>query len=152
MAQIPFEVPAELKERVRERLKSGNALKTIALRIKVGMGAAIGELRGQTGAKSIFDEPDFPRNDSDNEEAIGLEKQALQTVYQYLEARELKWTLGCLQQETKVGKEAAAHDLLALLTPDEEEPADGDGSDAGDIEEDEIGEEEEQSEQEEEAP
>jgi hypothetical protein len=121
MSQIPFKVPAELKERVRERLKSGNALKTIALKIKVGMGAAIGELRGKTGAKSIFDEPDFPRNDPDNEDETELEKQALQTVYQYLETRELKWTLGCLQQETKVPKEVAVHDLLALLKGDEDD-------------------------------
>jgi hypothetical protein len=143
MSQIPFEVPDELKARVRERLKSGNALKTIALKIKLGMGAAVGELRGQTGAKSIFDEPDFPRNDSDNEEEIELEKQALQTVYQYLEAKELKWTLGCLQHETKVQKDAAAHDLLTLLKPDEDEPAGGDGCDVTEIEEDEIDEEDE---------
>jgi hypothetical protein len=132
VSEVPFVIPQELKDRLRERLKSSSAFKEIAWKIKVGMGAAIGELRGQKGRKSIFDETEFPSNATDEESVLEFERQALQTVYSYLTEHDLTWTLGCLEKETRVAREREAYDLLQLL----EEPEEEDGADLEEEEED----------------
>jgi hypothetical protein len=126
VSEIPFQIPQELKDRLRNRLMSSTAFKEISWKIKCGMGAAIGELRGQKGRKSIFDESEFPRNPIPDEESIvNIEHQALQSVYAFLQERDLTWTLGCLTKETRVSQDPEAYDLLQLLEleemPDEDE-------------------------------
>jgi hypothetical protein len=125
LAEIAKDVPKELLDRLHQRVKSSNACKDIAWKIKLGMGAAIGELRGQSKGRSIFDEARFPTNETEDEAILDFEQYALQTVYAFLEARGLTWTLGCLEKETHVergkkeGKEEEGYDLLQLLEPDE---------------------------------
>jgi hypothetical protein len=119
LSEIPFEIPKELKDRLRERLKSSGPFNEIAWKIKLGMSAAIGELRGQKGRKSIFEESTFPINDTEDESILELERQSLQTVYAFLTERDLTWTLGCLTKETRINQESEAYDLLQLLEPDE---------------------------------
>lgn len=108
MIDPPFEVPEELKERVAERLKNSGALKQIARKIKVGMTAAIHELRDHPDSKSSLELQIFA--DQPDEEI-----NALQAIYQYLEEQGLTYTLGCLLEESGVPKEDQAHDLLELV-------------------------------------
>jgi hypothetical protein len=127
-AEIAALVPKELLDNLHQRVKSSNACKDIAWKIKLGMGAAIGELRGQSKGRSIFDETQFPINETEDETVLDLERYALQTVYAFLESRGLTWTLGCLEKETHVerakkdgteAKNEEGYDLLELLMPDE---------------------------------
>jgi hypothetical protein len=120
MIDPTFEVPEELKERVAQRLKTSGALKQIARKIKVGMTAAIHELRDHPNAKSSLELQIF----GDANEA---ELAALQTVSQYLEEKGLTYTLGCLIEEAGVQKEDNAYDLLELLADDGDEEEDGSG-------------------------
>ena len=108
MIDTPFEVPEELKERVAERLKNSGALKQIARKIKVGMTAAIHELRDHPDAKSSLELQIFA--DAPHEEI-----NALLAIYQYLEEHGLTYTLGCLLEESGVPKEDQAIDLLELV-------------------------------------
>ena len=108
MIDPPFEVPEELKEHVAERLKNSGALKQIARKIKVGMTAAIHELRDHPDAKSSLELQIFA--DQPDEEI-----NALQAIFQYLEEHGLTYTLGCLIEESGVPKEDQAIDLLELV-------------------------------------
>jgi hypothetical protein len=128
LAEVAAIVPQELLDQLHRRVKASNACKDIAWKIKLGMGAAIGELRGQSKGRSIFDETQFPINETEDETILDFERYALQTVYAFLEKRGLTWTLGCLEKETHVErgkkdakdvKEEEGYDLLQLLEPEE---------------------------------
>jgi hypothetical protein len=114
------DVPQELKESVRQRFKTSSAPR-LAQKIKVGMAAAIHELRDH---KTVSNLEYHPFDGVESEEL-----DALQSVYQYLNSKGLSWTLACLVQESTIDKEDDAFDLRALLKDepleegDEEEDA-----------------------------
>lgn len=108
MIDPTFEVPEELKERVAQKLKNTGALKQIARKIKVGMTAAIHELRDRPDAKSSLELQLF-------DDAPECEITALQAIYRYLEENGLTYTLGCLMEQAGVPKEDESIDLLDLL-------------------------------------
>lgn len=117
MIDPTFEVPEELKERVAQKLKNTGALKQIARKIKVGMTAAIHELRDRPDAKSSLELQLFG-------DAPECEIAALQSIYQYLEENGLTYTLGCLMEQAGVPKEDESINILDLLaneTVEEEE-------------------------------
>jgi hypothetical protein len=109
-----FEVPEELKERVAVRLKTSGALKQISRKIKVGMTAAIHELRDNPSAKSSLELQIW-------EDKSKSELAALQSIYEYLSERGLAFTLGCLLEEAGIQREEVAYDLIELVTDDFEE-------------------------------
>jgi hypothetical protein len=100
------DVPQELKDAVRQRFKNGSAPK-LAQKIKVGMAAAIHELRDHKSVSSLKYDP--------FEQVEAEEVEALQAVYQYLDSKGLAWTLACLIQESTIDREADALDLRELL-------------------------------------
>jgi hypothetical protein len=114
------DVPQELKDAVRQRFKTGSAPK-LAQKIKVGMAAAIHELRDHKSVSSLEYHP--------FEGAESEEIDALQSIYQYLDSKGLAWTLACLLQESAIDRDEEGLDLRELLKtealeePDEEEDA-----------------------------
>jgi hypothetical protein len=116
------EVPQELKDAVNQRFKAVSAPK-LGQKIKVGMAAAIHELRYQKPASSL---EYHPLKEEGSEEV-----KALQSIYQYLEAKGLKWTLGCLIQESAIDKSPNPIDFKELL---KREISVDDGEEDGDLE------------------
>lgn len=94
---LDFQVPQEIREKVAQRLKNSGALKQIARKIKVGMTAAIHELRDHPDAKSSLELQIFA--DKSQEEI-----HALQAIYSFLEERDLTYTLSTLIEEAGVEK------------------------------------------------
>jgi hypothetical protein len=112
------EVAPELKEVVRQRLADKGVVKKIDHRIKVGMIAAIGELRGEKGSTTIFDGLGFDKPK--------IEIEALQAIYAYLKDVDLTWTLDCLINETQVQPAESDVALVPLLLA-KEDPEEGPG-------------------------
>jgi hypothetical protein len=102
---------AELKEEVRKKLESSGAFKEIDDRIKKGMCAAIAHIRGDPIADETFAELGFNKPEP--------EKEALQTVFAYLESVGLSWTLETLQAETNVAPQPTASVLLDLVSAEQ---------------------------------
>jgi hypothetical protein len=100
------DVPQELKDAVRQRFKTGSAPK-LAQKIKVGMAAAIHELRDH---KSVSSLEYHPFEGAEPEEIDGI-----QSIYEFLKAKGLEWTLACLIQESAIDKDEGAIPLLDLL-------------------------------------
>ena len=103
-----FEVPQEIKEKVAQRLKNSGSLKKISQKIKIGMTAAIHELRNPNSKSSL------------ELQIIGPEKveerEALQSIYQYLQEKGLDYTLSTLEQETGIQKvDSNTYDLVQLI-------------------------------------
>jgi hypothetical protein len=100
------DVPQELKDAVRQRFKNGSAPK-LAQKIKVGMAAAIHELRDHKSVSSLEYHP--------LEGVEPEELDAIQAIYQFLDSKGLAWTLACLIQESTIDREGEALDLRELL-------------------------------------
>jgi hypothetical protein len=102
-----FDCPPALKEALHTRFKSGPGIK-LANSIRIGMRAAIQELRHSV------------RDDDTNLEwnplkgVVPEECQALQSIYEYLEAMGLTWTLGCLMEESVQPVGESEFDLVTL--------------------------------------
>jgi hypothetical protein len=109
------DVPQELKDAVRKRLKNGCA-PNLAQQIKVGMSAALHELRDHKSVSSLEYHP--------LEGVENVELDAIQSIYQYLDSKGLAWTLACLIQESTIDHEAEALDLKDLLKSEPLEEAD----------------------------
>jgi hypothetical protein len=101
----PYECPEELRDAVQERYKRGPGPKLAHL-IKIGMRTAIQEMRDNQTESNLTYDPlaGQPKAEID----------ALQAIYQYLDAKGMKWTLGCLVQESTVEQSNSSFDLLAL--------------------------------------
>jgi hypothetical protein len=103
-----FDIPSEIKDEVADRLKRKGALRAISREVKVAMTAAISELRGlHPDAKSVLEFHAL-------EGASPNELVALQSIYAYLEAAGLTYTLGCLAEETGIEKTISRYDLLEV--------------------------------------
>ena len=107
-----FQVPPEIKERVAQKLRNSGALKQIARKIKVGMTAAIHELRNPNAKSSL------------ELQIIGVddkaERAALQSIYSFLEQKGLDYTLSALQQETQIPKEnVAVYDIRDIVADED---------------------------------
>jgi hypothetical protein len=108
LATPTFDVPAEIKDEVADRLKRKGALRAISREVKVAMTAAISELRGlHPDAKSVLEFHAL-------EDSGPNELAALQTIYAYLEEVGLTYTLGCLAEETGITKTAPRYNLLEV--------------------------------------
>jgi hypothetical protein len=106
-----------LKVVVREKLRKKGVVEQIDHRIKVGMVAAIGELRGQKNVGGVFDALGFNK--------APIEIKALHAIYAFLEKVGLSWTRECFISETQVQPEHSAFDLVQLTLGADE----GTGSD-----------------------
>lgn len=102
-----FKVPEELKEKVALKLRNSGALKQISRRIKIGMTAAIHELRSPEAKSSL--ELQIIHSDSIEEQA------ALQSIYQYLEEKGLDYTLSTLQEETGIKKQKNPDNIVDIF-------------------------------------
>ncbi|KAK8870267.1 hypothetical protein M9Y10_008145 [Tritrichomonas musculus] len=114
----PFEVPQEIKEKVATKLRNSGALKQISRKIKVGMTAAIHELRNPEAKSSLELQIISPESVE--------ERAGLQSVYQYLEEKGLDYTLSTLQEETGIPKQNNSNvidilQLIGFVYEDEEE-------------------------------
>jgi hypothetical protein len=93
-----FDVPDELRQLLTNKLESKGSLRPIANNIKVALTAAIAELRGlRPDSKSVLELNRFS-------DAHWSEIEALQIIYTYLEALGLRYSLGCLLEESGVDK------------------------------------------------
>jgi hypothetical protein len=93
-----FDVPDELREPLTQKLHSVGSLRSIAKKIKVALTAAIAELRGlRPDTKSVLE---LNRLSDTHPSEI----EALQIIYSYLESIGLRYTLGCLLEESGIDK------------------------------------------------
>jgi hypothetical protein len=98
-----FDVPEDLRELLTAKLHANGSLRPIAKNIKVALTAAIAELRGlRPDSKSVLELNRFS-------DADWSEIEALQVIYTYLEGLGLRYSLGCLLEES--GVEKKDHDL-----------------------------------------
>lgn len=107
MDSEPFEVPQEIKEKVATRLRNSGALKQISRKIKVGMTAAIHELRNPEAKSSLELQIISPEN--------AEERAGLQSIYQFLEEKGLDYTLSTLQEETGIPKQNNNNNVIDIL-------------------------------------
>jgi hypothetical protein len=112
LPQIDFDYncPPALKEALHTRFKNGDRAR-LASSIKIGMRAAIQEIKhGGRGDDSSNLEWD-PLKDADPEE-----REALQAIFKYLEAKGMKWTRDCLVEESAQAITDSQFDLVKLAT------------------------------------
>jgi hypothetical protein len=96
-------VPDELRKLLTDMLESKGSLRPIAKNIKVALTASIAELRGlRPDSKSVLELNRFS-------DASWSEIEALQLIYTYLESLGLRYSLGCLLEES--GVEKKDHDV-----------------------------------------
>jgi hypothetical protein len=103
--------PESMKEVVHEKLRKNGVVNEIDHRIKVGMVAAIGELRGQKDGGAAFDGLGFHRPQ--------IEIKALQRIYAFLKTVDLSWTRECVINETQVQPQDSDSDLIRLILGDD---------------------------------
>jgi hypothetical protein len=108
------QVPEELRKQVSQRLRSTGVLKKITHSVKVGLTAAIGEIKGLRpdakvpDVKSVLDHDGLRTVDP-------TEKLALQAVYQFLREHGLSYTLETLVEESTVDDRNSGIDLYKLF-------------------------------------
>jgi hypothetical protein len=121
------DVPESLRAQVSQRLKSTGVLKKITHNVKVGLTAAIGEIKGLRpdakvpDVKSVLDHDGLRPVES-------KEKLALQAIYRFLREHGLYYTLETLREESTIDDHESGVDLYKLfyirdapLTIDDEE-------------------------------
>jgi hypothetical protein len=104
-----FDVPDELRDLLTDKLHSKGSLRPIAKNIKVALTAAIAELRGlRPDSKSVLELNRF----SDAHES---ELEALQIIYTYMESLGLRYSLGCLLEESGVEKKDSELQIFDVI-------------------------------------
>jgi hypothetical protein len=107
-------IPDELRDDVSRRLKSTGVLKKITHNVKVGLTAAIGEIKGERQdskapkVKSVLDHEGLCMVDRP-------EKLALQGIYRFLKEHALRYTFETLMEESTVDPRDSGIDLFKLF-------------------------------------
>jgi hypothetical protein len=108
------DVPESLRAQVSQRLRSTGVLKKITHSVKVGLTAAIGEIKGLRpdakvpDVKSVLDHDGLRTVDS-------KEKLALQAIYRFFREHGLAYTLETLIEESTVDDRQSGIDLYKLF-------------------------------------
>jgi hypothetical protein len=110
---LGYECSPELRDAVQQRYKHGPGPK-LAHSLKVGMRIAIQEIRGNATVSALGYDPLAGKRKA--------EFDALQSIYQYLEAKGLTWTLACLHEESTVDKSSSNFDLLTIANDPPPQP------------------------------
>jgi outer membrane biosynthesis protein TonB len=115
---LDFDCAAVVKDKLYSRFEKGPGVK-LADAIKRGMRAAIQEIRH---SEPDGEPPDLLWNPLKG--VIEEEREALQAIYEYLEAKGLRWTLGCLAEESVQAVGESQFDLVTLANTAVEEEED----------------------------
>jgi hypothetical protein len=107
-------IPEELRGQVSQRLKSTGVLKKITHNVKVGLTAAIGEIKGLRPDAKVPDVRSVL--DHDGLRAVEpSEKFALHAIYRFLREHGLRYTFETLIEESTVDPRDSAIDLFKLF-------------------------------------
>jgi hypothetical protein len=118
LTEPTFDVPEELQALLTQKLHEKGSLRPIAKNIKVALTAAIAELRGlRPDSKSVLELNRFS-------DAHWSEIEALQIIYTYLESLGLRYSLGCLLEESGVEKKDHNLGIFEVVPrPDPDSPS-----------------------------
>jgi hypothetical protein len=120
----PVEAPLQIRKAIEKRLQKRGVLKQIERKIKLGMMVAVEELRQCHDGSGTLDRRKF-------KDAPPSELRGLQLVYNFLDSRNLIYTLGALREESATARTDEPADILDVVRiaprTDRQRPDEDDG-------------------------